>query len=125
MFFQKNCLISYKKRTAWLDFCREPKWSSNLRQLSAKKHKKVSNLIFSTFWSQFEGLSDISLRISHQKFTPIQFSSFSNVFNILTTKRFEKIRTSRERPKSAPYLRLKNSKRTSKCQSIGELGTLF
>ena len=24
--------------------------------------------------------------------------------------------TSRERPKSAPYLRLKNSKRTSKCQ---------
>ena len=33
--------------------------------------------------------------------------------------------TSRERPKSAPYLRLKNSKRTSKCQSIGELGTLL
>ena len=29
-------------------------------------------------------------------------------------------RTSRDRPKSAPYLRLKNSKRTSKCQSIGE-----
>ena len=27
-----------------------------------------------------------------------------------------KYRTSRERPKSAPYLRLKNSKRTSKCQ---------
>ena len=26
--------------------------------------------------------------------------------------------TSRERPKSAPYLRLKNNKRTSKCQSI-------
>ena len=33
--------------------------------------------------------------------------------------------TSRERPKSAPYLRLKNSRRTSKCQSIGELGTLL
>ena len=33
--------------------------------------------------------------------------------------------TSRERPKSAPYLRLKNSKRTSICQSIGELGTLL
>ena len=31
---------------------------------------------------------------------------------------------SRDRPKSAPYLRLKNSKRTSICQSIGELGTL-
>ena len=30
--------------------------------------------------------------------------------------------TSRERPNSAPYPRLKNSKRTSKCQSIGELG---
>ena len=30
--------------------------------------------------------------------------------------------TSRDQPKSAPYLRLKN--RTSKCQSIGELGTL-
>ena len=26
------------------------------------------------------------------------------------------VRTSRERPKSAPYLRLKNSKRISKCQ---------
>ena len=26
--------------------------------------------------------------------------------------------TSRERPKSAPYLRLKNSKRTSKCQVL-------
>ena len=33
--------------------------------------------------------------------------------------------TRRERPKSAPYLRLKDSKRTSKCQSIGELGTPF
>ena len=33
-------------------------------------------------------------------------------------------KTSRDRPKSAPYLRLKNSKRTSICQSIGELGTL-
>ena len=32
------------------------------------------------------------------------------------------MKTSRERPKSAPYLRLKNSKRT---QSIGELGTLL
>ena len=28
------------------------------------------------------------------------------------------LRTSRERPKSAPYLRLKNNKRTSKCSSI-------
>ena len=27
-------------------------------------------------------------------------------------------KTSRERPKSAPYLRLKNSRRTSKCQSV-------
>ena len=33
--------------------------------------------------------------------------------------------TTRERPKSAPYLRLKNSKRTSKYQTIGELGTLL
>ena len=33
--------------------------------------------------------------------------------------------TSRDRPKSAPYLRLKYSKKTSKCQSIGELGTLL
>ena len=31
--------------------------------------------------------------------------------------------TSRERPKSAPYLRLKNSKRTSKCQRILFYGT--
>ena len=29
-----------------------------------------------------------------------------------------KVSTSRDRPKSAPYLRLKNSKRTSTCQSI-------
>ena len=35
------------------------------------------------------------------------------------------LQTSRGRPKPAPYLRHKNSKRTSKCQSIGELGTLF
>ena len=32
--------------------------------------------------------------------------------------------TSRERPKSAPYPRLKNSKRTSKFPSIDELGLL-
>ena len=37
----------------------------------------------------------------------------------------KKNETSRDRPKSAPYLRLKNSKRTSICQSIGELGTLL
>ena len=35
------------------------------------------------------------------------------------------VKTSRDRPKSAPYLRLKNSKKTSKCQSIGELGTFY
>ena len=35
------------------------------------------------------------------------------------------IETSRERPKSAPYLELKNSKRTLICQSIGEWGTLL
>ena len=33
--------------------------------------------------------------------------------------------TSRERPKSAPYPRLKNSKRTSKFPSIGKLGLLL
>ena len=33
--------------------------------------------------------------------------------------------TSRERPKSAPYLRLKNTKRASKCHSNGDLGTLL
>ena len=33
--------------------------------------------------------------------------------------------TSRERSKSAPYPRLKNSKRTSKFPSFGELGLLF
>ena len=34
-------------------------------------------------------------------------------------------KTSRERPKSAPYPRLKNSKRTSKFPSFGELGLLL
>ena len=34
------------------------------------------------------------------------------------TSLFLKKKTSRERPKSAPYLRLKNSKRTSKCQVL-------
>ena len=34
-------------------------------------------------------------------------------------------KSSRDRPMSAPYLRLKNTKRTSNCQSIGELGTLL
>ena len=33
--------------------------------------------------------------------------------------------TSRDRPTSAPYLLLKNSKKTSKCQSIGEFGTFY
>ena len=44
-----------------------------------------------------------------------------------TEKKIRRIlkETSRDRPKSAPYLRLKNTKRTSKCQSIGELGTLL
>ena len=36
---------------------------------------------------------------------------------------FHHLETSRDRPKSASYIRLKNSKRTSKCQSIGEYGT--
>ena len=40
-------------------------------------------------------------------------------------KQSNKVRTSRHRPKSAPYLRLKNSKMTSIWQSIGELGTLL
>ena len=43
----------------------------------------------------------------------------------LTECCFQARKTSRERPKSAPYLRLKNSKRTSNCQSISELGTLL
>ena len=42
---------------------------------------------------------------------------------IIKAHRVAKNETSRDRPKSAPYLRLKNSKRTSKCQSIGEFGT--
>ena len=51
---------------------------------------------------------------------------FSRVF-VLFMFNFKVIKksTSRERPKSAPYLRLKNSKRTSKCQNNGELGTLL
>ena len=40
-------------------------------------------------------------------------------------RQVELVQTSRHWPKSAPYLRLKNSKRTSICQSIGELGTLL
>ena len=31
----------------------------------------------------------------------------------------------RDRPKSAPYLRLKNSKRNSKCKSIVDFGTFY
>ena len=37
----------------------------------------------------------------------------------------KKKKTSRERPKSAPYPRLKNSERTSKFPSFGELGLLL
>ena len=47
------------------------------------------------------------------------------LFIIAHHKAMMKNLTSRDRPKSAPYLRLKNTKRTSKCQSIGELGTLL
>ena len=39
-------------------------------------------------------------------------------------KNVSRSQTSRDRPKTAPYLKIKNSKKTSKCQSIGELGTL-
>ena len=47
-----------------------------------------------------------------------KFSSHSSLSQKNTFKK-----TSRERPKSAPYLRLKNSKRTSKCRKnvISEL----
>ena len=37
---------------------------------------------------------------------------------VFELKYFTNKRTSRERPKSAPYLRLKNSKSTSKCQVL-------
>ena len=40
-------------------------------------------------------------------------------------KGHQKLKTSRDRPKMTPILRLKNSKRNSKCQFIGELGTLL
>ena len=41
------------------------------------------------------------------------------------TEQQTRTQTSRDRPKAAPYLRLKNSKTTSKCQSICELGTFL
>ena len=42
----------------------------------------------------------------------------SVVFDLLPKIGHRSKTTSRERPKSAPYLRLKNSKRTSKCQVL-------
>ena len=42
----------------------------------------------------------------------IQFS----IFDELVSTNLREVETSRERLKSVPYLRLKNSKRTSKCQ---------
>ena len=41
-----------------------------------------------------------------------QYQGWKKTFIVRKTKNFYKL-TSRERPKSAPYLRLKNSKRTS------------
>ena len=41
---------------------------------------------------------------------------FFFIKNVLGNKLLYKMKTSRDRPKSAPYPRLKNSKKTSKCQ---------
>ena len=67
-----------------------------------------------------ERVSDCTNHDTTQHAVIIQTSdiNFSNV-------KLVKALTSRKRPKSAPYLRLKNSKRTSKSQSICELGTLL
>ena len=60
-----------------------------------------------------------SHRKLHLMFIEITIVFGGNVANL------QRIQTRRDRPKSAPYLRLKNSKRTSKCQNIGEFGTFY
>ena len=49
---------------------------------------------------------------------PCQTRSSSTALTSCHTKHNRHEKTSRDRPKSAPYLRLKNRKRTSKCPSI-------
>ena len=53
----------------------------------------------------------------------ILLSKMLTKLNDVLNSQPERCLTSRDRPKSAPNL--KNRKRTSKCQSIGELGTFY
>ena len=66
----------------------------------------------------------------HRRFQPLNsVCASSYCIKLVSDQQFHfslgKLQTSWEQPKPAPYLRLKNSKRNSKCQSIGKLGTLL
>ena len=66
----------------------------------------------------------------HRRFQPVNsVCASSYCIKLVSDQQFHfslgKLQTSWEQPKPAPYLRLKNSKRNSKCQSIGKLGTLL
>ena len=76
---------------------------------------KVLVKIVSSFWRNIRGEST---RLSSTCFFEAKILIFNNCLDATFFKiEIEKLeRTSRERPKSAPYLKLKNSKRTSKCQ---------
>ena len=74
-------------------------------------------------------LSDSYTSINHITHNYSNLSKGKKITSLYTKFKFQPARslfyqdeTSRDRSRSAPYLRLKNSKRTSKCESI-ELGT--
>ena len=54
--------------------------------------------------------------ITDRQYRQLLFKRKANTTIMCKTIDFRYIKTSRDRPKSAPYPRLKNSKKTSKCQ---------
>ena len=59
------------------------------------------------------------------KFVKLKWKQLTNKLTTCSLWKQPSKETSWDRPTSAPYLRLKNSKRTSKCQSIGEFRTFY
>ena len=95
----------------------------------AKKSHKAEKTCTKHFWSRaglertFFCWADLKKTVtsmpSASRSSVAQFSvSASQLIKLIKSVSSLVVKTSRERPKSVPYLRLTNSKRTSQCQSI-------
>ena len=91
-----------------------------------KKFRIFLTFFFEFFWSPVSRIVPKNLKrdplgvFEHPFFCKIEKNEEGILWRHLKKlrKNSHKAETSRERPKSAPYLRLKNSKRTSKCQVL-------